>query len=212
MLGCPASTGSFSCCSQRGIAKSILTRRSKAREVAPRPITGWSWRRGAIASAPRLKPHVTNDTLRSGERRFTVKFSSPLWRLLRSNRGVQRSPLRIPTRSSWCGPQQSSTVLAQNEAKRPRRGAPRHRSPVSSLTPTSSMDGFGPPHLVRKSNGAGEERPSRRGIKTVALGHSWGSPQSDNCDNVFVWPKKMPPPESAKLRLAKAFGPVRRQT
>ena len=32
--------GSFSCCSQRGIAKSILTRRSKAREVAPRPITG----------------------------------------------------------------------------------------------------------------------------------------------------------------------------
>jgi DNA uptake protein ComE-like DNA-binding protein len=24
-------------------------------------------------------------------------------------------------------------------------GAPRHRSPVSSLTPTSLMDGFGPP-------------------------------------------------------------------
>ena len=87
-----------------------------------------------------------------------------------------------------------------------------HRSPVSSLTPASSMDGFGPPHLVRKSNEAGEERPSRRGIKTVALVIPGVPLNPTIATSVFDWPKKMPPPESAACALAIAFCPVHRQT
>ena len=80
-----ASTGSFSCCSRtRALRDSILTRCSKAREVAPRPNTGWSRRRGTIASAPRLKPHVTNDKRRSDDQSAAGRFLAT-WRLHASN-------------------------------------------------------------------------------------------------------------------------------
>jgi hypothetical protein len=81
---------------------------------------------------------------------------------------------------------------------------------VSSLTFAPSMDGFGRPHLARKSNGeVGEERPSRRGIKTVALIIAWGSPQSDNCHKCIRLAQKDAAARVSGMRLAKAFGPVR---
>ena len=84
--------------------------------------------------------------------------------------------------------------------------------PIHLLPPASSLDGFGPPHLARKSNGeVGEERPSRRGIKTVALVISWGSPQSDNCHKCVRLVQKDAAAGVSGMRLAKAFGPVRRQ-
>ena len=112
--------------------------------------------------------------------------------------------LRCPPHGIWNG-----DVLDVNDVKT-FVGLPNELS-QSSPTP-ASRDGFGPHHLVRKSNEAGEEGPSRRGIKAVALVISWGSPQSDNCDKCVRLAQKDAAARVSGMRLAKAFGPVRRQT